>query len=94
MKTVTESIFDGLTTVIPMADVQHFTRHWINAKGSERTKQNYDGITVITRNTKWDFEMDYWSNQIYLPREEADTFIKAWAMYRHELEIETLVEFN
>lgn len=55
---ITESIFDGKTTIIPMADVQHVEKHWF---GSEvRTKDNYAGIKIITRHTKYNMEADCW----------------------------------
>lgn len=88
MKTVSESIFSGQTVIIPMADVQHIERHWYST--DEKNKNNYRGVRVITKHTKWDMEADTWANNIYLDRDEADLFIQAWCMYRHELEIETL----
>lgn len=90
MKSVSESIFSGQTTVIPMADVQHIERHWYPS--DEKTKDNYRGIKVITKHTRWDMEAATWANNIYLDRQEGDAFLKAWCMYRHELEIETLSE--
>lgn len=87
---VTESIFSGKSSIIPMADVQHIERHWYGDR--ERTKDNYKGIVVITKHTTWSQEMDTWKNNIYLDREEADKFISAWCMYRHELEKHTLME--
>lgn len=92
MKTVTESIFDGATCVIPMADVQHIEKHWYPSD-MERTRDNHRGYRIITKNTRWDMDASCWANNIYLDRKEGDEFLKAWSMYRHELEIETLVEF-
>lgn len=88
MKSVSESIFSGQTTIIPMADVQHIEKHWYPS--DEKTRDNYRGIKVITKHTKWDMQSDTWANNIYLDRKEADEFLNSWCMYRHELELETL----
>ena len=87
--TVTESIFDGQTTTIPMADVQHTVKHWFPSD-NPKTRDNYRGITVITKHTTYDTSSDYWANAIYLDRAEADAFTKAWMQYRHELESRSL----
>lgn len=87
---VTESIFSGNRTIIPMADVQHIEKHWYG--DGERTRDNYKGIIVITKHTTWSTEMDNWKNNIYLDREEADKFLNAWYNYRYELEKSTLIE--
>lgn len=81
---ITESIFDGTTTVIPMADVQHIEKHWYPT--DERTRDNWRGIKIITKHTKYNFEHDTWENIIYLDKKEADEFLKAWCVYRSELE--------
>ena len=83
---ISESIFDGETAVIPMADVQHIEKHWYSGDDTPRTKDNYKGILVITKHTRWDMEADTWSNNVYLGRKEADEFLKAWCRYRNELE--------
>jgi len=87
---VSESIFSGKTTIIPMADVQHIERHWYGKE--ERTRDNYKGIIVVTKHTTWSKEMDTWQNNIFLSREEADLFLSAWYTYRYELEKHTLIE--
>ena len=87
---VSESIFSGERNIIPMADVQHIERHWVG--NDERTRGNFIGVFVITKHTTWSQEMDTWMNNIYLDRSEADAFIKAWCMYRHELEKDTLLD--
>lgn len=91
-KTVTESIFDGATTVIPMADVQHIQRHWVSTPVAQRTKYNYQGLIIVTKHTTWDRELDNYANNIYIDGEEAKEFLKAWSQYRAELEAETLVD--
>jgi len=83
-----ESIFDGETHTIPMADVQHYEKHWY--QGDERTPNNYRGIVVITKHTKWNFDNDTWENSIYLPKEEADNFRKSFNTYRSDIEAEDL----
>ena len=87
---VSESIFSGKTTIIPMADVQHIEKLWYTS--DEKTRDNYRGIKVITKHTRWDIEADSWSNNIYLDRQEGDDFLKAWCIYRNELEIESLIK--
>lgn len=84
MNKISESIFDGTTTIIPMADVQHIEKHWYPS--DERTRDNYRGVKVITKYTKYNIEADVWENNIYLDRKEADDFLKSWCYYRHELE--------
>jgi hypothetical protein len=86
MKTgkVSESIFSGPTTIIPMADVQHIEKHWIGS--DPRTRDNYAGIRIITCHTYWNNETDIWANNIYLDRSEANLFLKAWCDYRSELD--------
>ena len=78
MGKVSESIFSGKSTIIPMADVQHIEKQFY--------KNDFAGISIITKHTRWDMEADIWANNIYLPKEEAEKFIKAWCFYRHELE--------
>lgn len=87
---VTESIFSGKSCIIPMADVQHIERHWYG--DADRTRDNYKGILVITNHTKWNQERDAWENNIYLCRDEADAFLRAWCTYRYELEKTTLLQ--
>ncbi len=70
---VSESIFSGVTTIIPMADVQHMIK-----KGT--------GLIIITKHTTWDMEADTWSNSIWLDHDEAAAFRKAWCYYRYELD--------
>lgn len=82
---VSESIFSGMNNIIPMADVQHVERHYYPSD-VDRTKDNYRGLTVVTCHTKWSQVMDAWENPIYLPKDEANDFLKAWTYYRFELE--------
>ena len=89
MEKVKESIFSGETTIIPMADVQHIEKHWFPSD-TDRNKQNYRGIKVITKNTRWNREVDDWDNNIYLSRKEAESFIECWCRYRSEVEDLTL----
>ena len=81
---VSESIFSGKTTIIPMADVQHIEKLWHTS--DEKTRDNYRGIKVITKHTRWDIEAGSWVNNIYLDRQEGDDFLKAWCIYRNEIE--------
>ena len=81
---VSESIFDGQSIIIPMADVQHIEKHWFAA--DERKRGTHRGLIIVTKHTRWDMEADMWANNIYLTREEGDTFLRAWCTYRSELE--------
>lgn len=85
---VTESIFNGKTNIIPMADVQNIEK---------RDVVGCLQIIVITKHTKWNFINDTWENAIYLidfentdtgyKSTEATDFIKAWCVFRSELEL-------
>ena len=80
--TVTESIYSGKSIVVPLADVQHIV------------KTNELGLIVVTKHTRWDFERDFWSNNIWIDKAEADDFMRAWCRYRFELEAETLADLS
>ena len=92
MGKVSESIFSGERTVIPMADVQHIEKHLYasDIMSSEIKKGDLKGISIITKHTKWGAEHDHWENEIWLNKDEAKKFISAWCFYRHELESETI----
>ena len=79
---VTESIYSDDTVIVPMADVQHLEKQLLSGEPN--------GLFVITKNTKWNFENDIWENPIYIGERNADKFNKAWCTYRHELEYDTL----
>lgn len=83
-KTVTESIFNGATAIIPLAEVQH-----IEKDQRERYK---GGLIVVMSGSTWNQEIDFYNNTPYLSGDEAESFKKAWCRYRSELETETLVE--
>ena len=85
---VTESIFDGIEHIIPLADVQHIERYW--SIKDKHDKINCSGIIIITKHTTWNFEHDRWENGIYLGKKEAENFLKVWSYYRYELEKQTL----
>ncbi|WP_458756658.1 hypothetical protein ACSVBT_12825 [Afipia sp. TerB] len=84
-RTVTESIFSGSSVVVPLADVQHIEK---------RHHNSIPGIMVITRNTRWDFDRDEWSNAIWISEPEASAFAQAWCRYRGELEADTLMDLS
>ena len=81
---ISESIYSGKTTIIPMADVQHIEKSWYT--GDEKTRDNWRGLIVITKHTRWDMDADTWANNIYLDREEGETFLRVWCEYRAESE--------
>lgn len=85
MNKISESIFDGATTIIPMADVQHVNKHNLH-KGCTRK------IEIITDKTKYNLGVDYYENSIFLldienEEQEATKFMKAWTYYRYEKDI-------
>jgi hypothetical protein len=83
--TVTESIFNGGSVVVPMADVQHIERH---------DKRSVPGVVVITKHTRWDAEAGTWANSIWISQPEAAQFTSAWCRYRGELEADTLADLS
>lgn len=85
MNTVTESIYSGKSVIIPLADVQHI-ENWAH--------HSVPGIKVITKHTRWDFEADIWSNDIWISEPEATDFKVAWRRYRSELEADTLMDLS
>ena len=82
MHSVTESIFAGKSVIVPLADVQHIELH------------PNDAIYVITRHTRWDREHDIWANAIWINAPEATEFRRAFACYRAELEVESLMDLS
>lgn len=89
---ISESIFDGATYVIPMADVSHIEKRVL--KKSDADYECYKdkkvgyliGITIITKHTTWNSEQDNYNNSIWIIDEEAKQFLKYWCIYRRELE--------
>jgi hypothetical protein len=79
MGAVTESIYSGVSCIIPLADVQHVER-------KDR------GLVVVTKHTRWDSELDFWANSIWIDASEAPAFLQAWCRYRSELESDTLMQ--
>lgn len=87
MNKASESIFNGETVIMPMADVQHIEKEFHSCDLVDGTKKgDLMGYTIITKHTQRDMEADTWSNPIYLGKEEGAKFIQAWCHYRHEIE--------
>lgn len=82
MHSVTESIYNGIGVVVPLADVQHIEKH------------NPSGLIVVTKHTRWDTERDHWANNIWIDKAEAPAFLASWARYRSELEVESLMDLS
>lgn len=82
MGTVTESIYSGKGVIVPLADVQHVDL------------SNPAGLIVVTKHTRWDFDRDFWANNIWIDAAEADAFKRAWFRYRSELEDKTLADLR
>jgi hypothetical protein len=93
MGTVTESIFSNREVVIPLADVQHIEKHYEFKDWPDGTKKgDLKHLMVITKHTKWNYEEGDWETAICIPARTSEEFLKAWCAYRHELELDTLVE--
>ena len=92
MNTITESIFDNGSVIIPMADVSHIEYLKIAEQKVEYHLPKPtgimlpNGIMVITKHTRWDMEADTWSNGIFIPEDKKQDFISNWCRYRAELE--------
>lgn len=100
MKNVTESIFSGKTVVIPMADVSHIEKKLLAE--NETKYACYEGLkvgdikslTIITKHTTWNAEQDEYNNALLISNKEIGEFLKAWCLYRHELEKDTLKDIG
>jgi hypothetical protein len=79
MSNVTESIFDNGSILIPMADVSH-VEHLVHPTIGA------NGIMVITKHTQWNMEADTWANAAFIPEAKKQDFIKAFCIYRSEIE--------
>ena len=86
MGKVSESIFSGESTIIPMAEVHHIER--------DRRDRFTDAIFVILNGTTWNNEIDAYNNAIWLRHEEAKNFKRSWCNYRSELESGTIMDFH
>lgn len=76
---VTESIYDGKGTVIPLADVLFVQRREL-------------GIQVVLKGTTYNAEFDDYNNAAWIHKDEAADFMAAWCRYRGELETDTLMD--
>ena len=87
MPKVSESIWSSKRVVIPMADVQHIEKQYHSCDLVDGTKKwDLQGAMIITKHTRWDMEADCWANNIWLGKDETESFLKDWCFYRHELE--------
>ncbi len=78
---MSNSIFNGLHYIIPLADIQHIERVWYPSD-EECTRKNYQGLLIVTKHTTWDIKMDAYANPIYIAAgKEADDFLQAWYLY-------------
>ncbi len=78
--TVVESIYNGASVIVPLADVQHIERN------------DGGGLRVVTKHTRWDVDRDVWANSIFVPEAEAVEFLSMWCRYRYELEQDTIAD--
>ena len=70
---VTESIYDGNITVIPLAEVLFIQKREF-------------GIQVVMKGTTYNVECDDYNNSVWIHKDEANDFMEAWCRYRGELE--------
>jgi len=90
-KTASESIFSSKSLLIPMADVQHIEKQYHSCDLVNGTKKGeLMGLLIITKHTRWDMDADTWANNIWISKDDAESFLQAYCFYRHELEIDTL----
>jgi len=94
MKTVTESIYDGKSCIVALADVQHCVKLRCGPYPPRMTESEPNGLSVITSKTRWDFDANDWANAIYIPETEAKAFLAAWCRYRGEVESESLIDLS
>jgi hypothetical protein len=81
---VYETIFNGESKIIPMADVQHIERGEM---------QGHLQLVLVTCHTKYNYERDMYENAIHISdyenkttgykSTEASDFLKSWCWYRH-----------
>lgn len=82
MQTVAESIYNGKSAIVPLADVQHIETG------------NPLGLVVVTKHTRWDADSGFWANSIWIDGAEAGDFKAAWCRYRSDLEADTLMDLS
>jgi len=85
---VSESIFSGKTTVIPMADVCYIQR---DKRPSEK---EHAPVWIIMKASTWNDNNEDWNNAPFLRGDEAASFLRCWCTYRSELEAETLMDLT
>jgi hypothetical protein len=93
MSKATESIYDGVHCVVPLAEVQHIEKVKRGPyRGEEGLQPN--GLRVITSMTKLSLEAGDWANPVFVPQDESAAFMAAWCRYRSEIESETLLNLE
>lgn len=85
---ISESIFNGKTTIIPMEEVSHIDVLHVDKEDRFFSKK----IVIVTSKTKYNYDKDCYENAIYLcdykdGEQEASDFLKAWCHYRYEKDI-------
>jgi hypothetical protein len=85
MSRATESIFSGKTVLVPMAEVQHVEK-LVRKNRPTDTEIIPNGLHLVTKHTNYNFHQDMWDNPIYIPESEAAEFLKAWQLYRSEID--------
>ena len=93
-----ETIYSDGDLVIPMADVQHIEKKYYTTdmvSPPNIKKGDLMGIIVVTRHTRWDMDADCWANNIWIGKDKAEDFIRAWYYFRYEVDgIKGQVESN
>lgn len=82
-----DRVFENKHLIIPLADVQRVEKHYGH-------KGEFNGFVVVTRHTRWDLEGDTWSNNIFVNRDEAEDFKRAWMLYLSEREPRKLISVD
>jgi len=83
-----ETIYSDGNVIIPMADVQHIEKKYYSTDMLNPPVKQGDlmGILIITCHTRWDMIADCWANNIWIGREKAEDFIRAWCYFRYEVD--------
>jgi hypothetical protein len=85
MGKVTESIWDGKNTIIPLAEVSHIEK--LNDANNTTGR-----IMVIFKHSKWNNENQAFEPSVYLDSTwNSEGFLSDWCRYRSELEHDTLI---
>lgn len=84
---ITETIYNGKNISFSMADVQHIEKQrYSPTSGSVENDFVPNGAYLITKHTKYNIAEDRWENPIWISEQELPIFMKAWCIYRSEID--------